>query len=491
MTVGEAELYKDNSIRSKLGLESFGDMLPKRISGLRICKLCNRPSGLRYSACRMSYCSRLCQTRDWKRHVFVCWVKGRPNEVDRLKLVVGRWNLASKDGNYQSKLLLAMFSDDNLCKTFGFNNCVEKHEVVNLICIYRNLVRSLGSVRLQHLVDRNILGEFIQSWISASQSHGSDGDGNCSCFPWFLSRCLTGFDIPNYDGDYAYQVCARADFERHFSLGSKDAPSAVLSDPEKSVASLYSILLRDFNNIPDAYTPEWYEFGFCSCTSIAQREALAAIYLKLAENGTPLDQIANSWETSTLQHLMESQGIDISLFKSTRIHFRQPTADEFGIYRLMGEVKHALSGCYCPCFKSACQFRSKYETFLSTESEEDYGFHGANTWERWQLLNFYSHVFAYRDFDARKMQEAKRNTLNSKALDKYLDSLVPDFRRKIGNIYLADGMFPKLRTGVTFSYDRPLCNCIIHRTMTSEGLDLRAFMRIPPMRGNLKEGERE
>jgi hypothetical protein len=79
----------------------------------------------------------------------------------------------------------------------------------------------------------------------------------------------------------------------------------------------------------------------------------------------------------------------------------------------MGEVKHALSGCYCPCFKSACQFRSKYETLLSTESEEDYGFHGANAWERWQLLNFYSHVFAHRDFDARKMQEAKRNTLNS------------------------------------------------------------------------------
>jgi hypothetical protein len=164
--------------------------------------------------------------------------------------MIGRWNLASQDRNYQSKLLLAMFSDDNLCKTFGFNNCVEKHEVANLICIYRNLVRSLGSVRLQHLVDRKILGEFIQSWILVSQSHGSDGDRNCSCFPWFLSRCLTGFDIPNYDGDYAYQVCAWADFEQRF------APSAVLSDPETSIASLYSILLRDFNNIPDAYTPE-------------------------------------------------------------------------------------------------------------------------------------------------------------------------------------------------------------------------------------------
>jgi hypothetical protein len=47
-------------------------------------------------------------------------------------------------------------------------------------------------------------------------------------------------------------------------------------------------------------------------------------------------------------------------------------------------------------------------------------------------------VFAHPDFDAHKMQVAKRN-LNSEVLDEYLDSVVPDFRRKIGNEYLADG----------------------------------------------------
>lgn len=87
------------------------------------------------------------------------------------------------------------------------------------------------------------------------------------------------------------------------------------------------------------------------------------------------------------------------------------------------------------------------DSSIQQESEGDYGFHGANAWERWQLLNFYSHVFAHRDFDARKMQEAKRNTLNPEALDKYLESLVPDFHRKIGNIYLADGMFHFLMAG--------------------------------------------
>jgi len=221
--------------------------------------------------------------------------------------------------------------------------------------------------------------------------------------------------------------------------------------------------------------------------SIAQREALAAAYLELAENGTPLDQIAKSWETSSLRHLMKSQGIDISLFESNGIHFQQPPVDEFGIYRLMAEVKHALSGCYCRCLRSACQFHSKYETLLSKETEGDYGFHGANAWERWQLLNFFSHVFAHPDFDARKMQEAKRN-LSADALDEYLDSLVPGFRRKMGNEYLADAMFPKLRARVTFPHSRPPCDCIIHTTLTSEGLDLRTFSRISLMRGKIKEG---
>ncbi|KAK5214942.1 hypothetical protein LTR96_011629, partial [Exophiala xenobiotica] len=267
------------------------------------------------------------------------------------------------------------------------------------------------------------------------------------------------------------------DLEQRFSLGS------VLSDSEKSVASLYTVLLRDFNNIPDAYSAEWIEFGFCYCVSITQREALAAAYLKLAENGTPLNQIASAWDTSSLRHLMESQGIDISLLVSDTIWSQQPSVDEFGIYRLMTEVKHALSGYHCPCFWSACQSHSKYETLLSKESEVDYGFHGVNTWERWQLLNFYSYVFTHPEFDAHKMQEAKRS-LNLEALDEYLDSLVPGFRRKIGNEVLADAMFPKLRARATLPRGRPPCDCIIHSTFVSEGLDLRALLRISLMRRN-------
>ncbi|EXJ69259.1 uncharacterized protein A1O5_07295 [Cladophialophora psammophila CBS 110553] len=393
-----------------------------------------------------------------------------------------RWIFASQDKSSRTTLLTALFSDDDLCRTFGFNQCVEEFEVANLFCIYGNLVQSFGSVSLQLYVNEQTLGEFIQSWISASHVHRPGDDRDCPCFPWFLSRRLTGFDIPHQEGSYAYQVCAMIDLERYFSPGSG------LSHSEKSVASLYSVLLRDFNNIPDASTAEWILFGFCNCTNTWHREALAAAYLELAKNETPLDQIAKAWETSSLQHLMKSQGIDISLLDADIDYFQQPSVDEVGIYRLMAEVKHALSGSYCLCFRPACKFHSKYETLLSKESEGDYGFHGANTWERWQLLNFYSHVFSHPDFDARKMQEAKRNP-NLEALEEYLDSLVPKFRRQIGNEFLADAMFPKLKDRVTFPHGRPPCECIIHTTLTSEGLDFRSLRRISWMRGMLKDDE--
>ena len=467
MTLREAESLKDNFIRSKLGFQSQGDMPPRRISRVRSCRRCRHPSSLRCSACRTSYCSKSCQAKDWKRHVFVCWVKDRPNDVDRLKIMTSRWILAPQDGNTRSALLVALFSDDDLCKTFGFDNCVDKNEVANLICIYGNLVQSLGPVVLQHCVDRRMLGEFIENFISACQIDRSDCDAEYSCFPWFLGRRLTGFDIPYHEGPYAYQVCAMIDARLYFSL-DEDAPLAGLSDSEKRVLFLYFILLRDFNNIPDANSAEWIEFGFCYCTSSEQREALAAAYLELAENGTPLGQIANSWGSSSLRNLMKGQGIDISLLDSKDIYCQSPPADEFGIYRLIAEVKHALSGCYCSCFWPRCQFRSRQETLLSRESECDYGLHGSNAWERWQLLNFYSHVFAHPEFDARSMQGAKRNP-NPEALDEYLDSLIPNFRRNIWNEYLADAMFPKLKDRVTFPHGRPLYNCIFHTAVTSEG----------------------
>ena len=484
MTLEDAELLKDNFIRSKLRLEPPSDMPSKHTSGLRVCRYCTRPSRLRCSACRTKYCSKLCQSKHWKRHVFVCCVSGRPNDVDRLRLIT-TWAVSSLKGDIcQPELPLALFSEDDLCKTFGFNNCANKYEVGNLICIYHSLMRMFQSVELQYYVDHHTLGACIEVWIRASQIHRSNDDKNHPCFQWFLSSRSEGFNIPNHEETYLHQTTAVVELEDRFPLAIDKTSSAVLSFSEKNVASLYSILLRDFNNIPTVHTSEWIDFDFCFCTSTTQREALAAAYLTLAEKGTPLSQIANSWETSSLLYLMRSQGIDISLFESNDIYLTQPRPNEFGIYRLMAEVKHALSGCPCPRFSrpvGACSFHPNHEQYLNSESDGNYGFHGTNAWERWQLLNFYAYVFAHPDFKARKMLEAK----NKKVLDMYLDELVPDFRRKIGNIYLADLMFPKTRGSVRIQAREPSnepllmsCDCIIHSALTSEGLDWTVGRRV-------------
>jgi hypothetical protein len=140
----------------------------------------------------------------------------------------------------------------------------------------------------------------------------------------------------------------------------------------------------------------------------------------------------------------------------------------------MAEVSHTLSGRFCNCFRPQGPCHPKHETHLSRESDCEYGFHGTNAWERWQLLNFYNHVFQHPRFDARQMQQAKRDL----ALERYLDALVPNFRRKMGHMYLADAMFPKFRGNLGFSDGRPLCYCIVHDAAASEGLDWRLPWRI-------------
>ena len=489
MDFGAAEELKDSFVRSKLGFEPEGDVPPRQNSASRNCRQCHRPSDLRCSACRTSYCSRKCQVNDWKAHVFRCCVKGRPNDVDNLCLVTRRWVLASRDENFRSEMTLALFSDDNLCKTFGFNNCINDHEVANLVCIYNNLLRSFRPVDLQHLVNQQLVGKLIQDWIEDSSVYDSNAT-KCSCIPWYLNRCSKGFDIPNPDGDYAYQHAAIYELKHSFSLNFKNGTPRNLSDSQKSVASLFLILLRDFNNIPDVYTPEWINFGFCFCRDPTQRQALAAAYLKLAENRIPLSQIATAWETSSLLGLMRNQGIDISMLESNAIYPQRPHVDDFGIYRLISEIKHALSGYYCPCFQSPCQYHFKYETFLSKESEGNYGFHGVHVWERWQLMNFYSFLFEQPDFDARKMQEARRHP-DAGALDEYIGSIVPDFQRKIWHDCFADAMFPKLKSRMECYPRWPQCECIIHRTIKPEGLDLLTSGNIYALRERMGGGNHE
>ncbi|KAH8600728.1 hypothetical protein B0O99DRAFT_681599 [Bisporella sp. PMI_857] len=230
------------------------------------------------------------------------------------------------------------------------------------------------------------------------------------------------------------------------------------------------MLLRDFNDIPGPLDSKWFDFGFCFYTNHEQRMKLAKLYLQLVGSAVSIDDIARAYESESLSALMKSSGLDLSYFEAKGILFHLPGLEVRGIYRLIAKINHTLSGRFCYCFMSQPNCRPKFETHLSRESDGDYGFHGTNTWERWQLLNFYKHVFDNQNFNARKMQEAKRH-LDRDKLNQYLDSPVPDFQKNIRNRVLGDFMSPKLKACVRFPYGRPECCCVMHDTFAPEGLN--------------------
>ncbi|KAL3422702.1 hypothetical protein PVAG01_06858 [Phlyctema vagabunda] len=262
--------------------------------------------------------------------------------------------------------------------------------------------------------------------------------------------------------------------EHVLSLESRDDDLDPLSESEKEILKLYSMLYRDFNNIPDSLTSIWFDFGFCFCRNHDQRKKLAKLYIQLVENGASIAALASAYESRTFSSFMNARGQDLSYFEANGILFHQPDVDELGIYRLIAEVNHTLSGCYCFCWRPKEYCHPKFETRLSRESDGDYGFHGTNPWERWQLLNFYKYVFQHPRFDAKAMQKAKRHPETHKTagsqLERYLNELIPDFRRKVGNSVLGDAMFPKVKAKVEFPYGRPRCLCVIHNTVAPEGL---------------------
>jgi len=249
------------------------------------------------------------------------------------------------------------------------------------------------------------------------------------------------------------------------------------------------MLFRDFNNIPSPLNSEWFGFGFCFCTNHRQRMELAKLYLQLAKSTASIDDIARAYESESLSVLMKSKGLDLSFFEASGILFHRPGLEERGIYRLIAEINHTLSGRFCYCFMSKSKCHSKFETHLSLESDGDYGFHGTDTWERWQLLNFYKHVFDCPGFNARKMQEAKRHSDRDK-LSEYLNSLVPDFQKKIQNRVLGDMMFPKLKACVRFPHGRPECCCVMHDTIAPEGLNWGTLLALSHLRRLISEAEK-
>lgn len=215
---------------------------------------------------------------------------------------------------------------------------------------------------------------------------------------------------------------------------------------------------------------------------------LAKFYLQLVKSVASIDDIARAYESESLSALMKSRDLDLSFFEANGILFHRPGVEELGIYRLIAEINHTLSGRFCYCFMSKLNCHPKFETHLSIESDGDYGFHGTNTWERWQLLNFYKYVFDRPSFNAREMQEAKRNSDRDK-LGQYLDSLVPDFQKNIWNRVLGNMMFPKLKASVRFPHGRPKCYCVIHNTIAPEGLNWGTLIELSYLRRIIPEAE--
>lgn len=192
----------------------------------------------------MNYCSRRCQSKDWFVHVFVCCVKNRPNDVDYLTILTRQWLAVKQELTSRAHFLTALFRDDHLCKSFGFNNCVKEIEVANLFCIYNSLTRGFSSKMLQNHLEHHTLGIFTEHWIQYQMAQTNAEE--CGCFQWFLIRYqLHSFNIPNHDGQYLHQNWAIHELEKKFSFDD----NSVLSIPERIVGFLYEILLRDFNNI--------------------------------------------------------------------------------------------------------------------------------------------------------------------------------------------------------------------------------------------------
>lgn len=208
-----------------------------------------------------------------------------------------------------------------------------------MLCIYSNLIRQCRLRDIQRSVDLGQTGELLHCWIEAGAAHRPHRNEGEACFSWFSTKRAKGLlSLPSGYNYYAYHDRAIQMLGHCFHSRFESAAVTPFTESEKSILSLYSILFREFNNLPSACNSEWISFGFCYCTNHEQQTALAVAYGKLALSGTPLDEIAHAWKTPSLANLMRDRGIEVTQLESNGIQFHRPPAEELGIYRLMMEV---------------------------------------------------------------------------------------------------------------------------------------------------------
>ncbi|KAB8219542.1 hypothetical protein BDV33DRAFT_191835 [Aspergillus novoparasiticus] len=253
-----------------------------------------------------------------------------------------------------------------------------------------------------------------------------------------------------------------------------------LNTAQAEVFKLFVTIWGSICQIPDTNSSTWINFGFCYCSSFQQRQELSRKYQLLAAPNATFDDIVSAYETSTMAELMTKHGIDL-LDLSQRVRLQRTSGMLYSVFRLMIGVSHALSGRFCSCFRMRPDrpCHGYFETHFDSECDVAYGSHLTNSWERWQLLNFYRHLFNLSEFDPRAMAAAKESPEHG-ALERYIDTLIPDMRRRIFDIdRVGSFLFPKLnaRCSVTIrgaeeSSHLP-CHCRVHDALGPPGLCYR------------------
>ncbi|KAL4876953.1 hypothetical protein BJY04DRAFT_222629 [Aspergillus karnatakaensis] len=422
LPIEEAQLLKINHDRRRCGFEKLHEMPVKDTSNPASCRRCRAPAANRCGACWTWYCSRKCQRMDWRRHLFTCRVKNRPDATDYLALMIRLIKplMRGEEPEALQKRVLKLFADDDLCRTFGFNNCFDVMEVIYLISLYDFFLSQSHTAKriLRTQIEQGALEElllfFSQLQLAVSAAHNVPTH---SSVQWYLSRRQDGsFPIKGpSEGSYVMWLAAITKVVDRFDLTEPLEERRPFSLAESEVFRLFVLIQPGPGRLPEPDTSAWINFGFCYCKTFTQREELCLKYLELGDSEATFHEIVHAYETSTLETLMSNHGIDISALTNQGITLNKPRKGEYTVFRLMIGVEHALSGQYCNCFRvredRECHWY--FETHLDVECDSEYGFHLSNSWERWQLLNFYKYVFSLPDCDPRAMAEATLTRLRN------------------------------------------------------------------------------
>jgi len=455
LPIDEAETHRINHDRETCLLEKMGDMPRVRDLGRKQCRRyeCHKTARFRCSACWTWYCSKACQRRNWRSHVFTCTTPSRPNDADYLRLIMARVkvDMVSEDLARIHDAFLELFADDHICRTFGFSKTVSRSETALLVCLYDTIITTCRkSVHIiQKALEAGRLGDMLLQYCQHLIDKAG-GQSECDCITWYLDQGADQLFLePAVDGDpYSIRVTG---FTKALELLHVPLPTGGSEGPKFNLAQLdvlylFAVIHPSVWQLPGIYSSAWINFGFCYCKSYSQRKELANRYLDLACSAATFDEIVSAYKTHTMADLMRSHGINTSSLEGQGIMPRTPSACQFAVYRLMTGVEHALSGRYCECFKmrEGRRCHQYFETHLDSEADTGYGFHLSSSWERWQLLNFYKHVFGLPGFDPQTMASAKESGEKG-GLEKYLDTLVPDTRGKLFDRRRAENLtFPRL-----------------------------------------------